>query len=849
MKFTYINYGEDIVENLQERMDTIYVFSDYGLKNTYKKSLKKNIFKGVPTILTFDEFKEKVFKTDKIILREAKRFISFFNGVKKELYELLAMESYYDVIDFADSFFRYYKELNEAMIEDIKNPQPWQEKYINNFKYLKKKYDVYLERKNYILMDWIYKKENINLDFIKPYKKIIFIDIMDFTPLEKEVIRRIQGNLEIEFLLQISREDYSEENLTIDSVTLPEKKNYIEVYEVSEDIEELLTLETLRGKSGGGEVYTPDISRNRYHKILPKIYLESTSAVLNDTVLYKFLKTQYDLIASLESRLNYKLPLLELKIALDNLEFREVYSINNEDLKELYNLLDEDYTYLNENGSEKFQYIYGELLKINEFTKVDDFVRYFKEDLNLEKFYEKEYENLFEKFYEAVTLAKTSEYMLGEEEFKKCFSKGSDIYKLILQYMNNIEINRVKATYEEGEKKVIVRDMEGAKNRIGRNTYFVDISSKTLPGNLGKRSLFSENQRKENNLSTKDKNRELAKHKFFQGVFNSKNTYIIYRKNEGKGEDISPFLTEIMETYNIKVNKKIIKEEAILKNLQYIYMGIPVKLDYTDDTLPKTNEDFPNGQCRIGAYDYDTLENCEYRFYLNKISEIEPLVKEWNKNISMKFLGIYVHSVLEKVIDNTWKNIVFENNFYVDEEWIEKLLLDYFFYNRDKIPVHLDNYFKEILIPRFRDNILKLFKELERTYSDKKIRRFESEKVNWDNREPFVDDEIKFYITGRVDFILESLGENLILDFKTGKKQDKQLDFYSILLYGDENKATKGIYNVFNGELEYSEKVELTRESLKESIINFLKKDTYSLSEKKSSCMYCEYMNICRRDF
>ncbi|WP_426709863.1 PD-(D/E)XK nuclease family protein [Cetobacterium sp. SF1] len=846
MEFKYIEYGKDITLTLREDMETIYVFSDYFLKNNYKKNLKKNIFKGVPTIFTFEEFKEKIFETEKVILREAKRFISFYNGNKELLKELLNMDSYYDIIDYGDSFFKYYKEMNEAMIGRIKNPQPWQMKYIENFEVLKKNYDEYLRHRNHELMDWIPRKENIKLDFVKKYKKIIFIDIMDFKPLEKEVIKRLEKILDVEFILQISPEDYDQENLTIKNVNLPKINLDVEVYEVKEEMEELMILELLK-ENNPGEIFVGDITKNNYHKILPGVYVPGTKAVLNDTILYKFLKTQYDLVASLEGRLKNKIPLFSLRDALENIEFRNVYGITEENMEEFYNLLENDYKYLNGEVSENFLNLDREIKNIGRFERVDDFVEYFKNNLDLNKFYEGEYKNLFEKFYEAITLAKTSEYMLGEDGFKKCFSNGVEIYKLILQYMNNIEIDRIDAM----ETKIsVAREIQMARGRTSRTFYFTGLSSKNFPGNLGVKSLFSEAQREENNLITKDKNRELLKHRFYQGLFNCRKAIIIYRKNEGKGEDISPFVTELMETYGIKLSKNPVKDEDILENLREMFKGNSLKEEnLPEDILEKEIKDFKNGQCRIGAYDYETLEGCPYKFYMSKLAEINPLIREWSPNISMKYLGIYVHSVLEEIIKNTWKDIVSKNNFYLSEDYVEEVLLKHFSFGRDKIPVFLDNYFKEILIPRFKGNILALYRDLGKIYGDRKIRRFESEKVNWENRSPIIEDEINFYITGRVDFILESLQENLILDFKTGKKQDKQLDFYSILLYGDETKATKGIYNVFSGDLEFSDRIVLTKDELKNTIMNFIGRKDYPLSETKGICTYCEYKNICRRKF
>ncbi|MEF9932446.1 MAG: PD-(D/E)XK nuclease family protein [Cetobacterium sp.] len=846
MKFKYVEYNQDILKDLKEDFETIYIFSDYFLKNSYKKGLVKNVFRGVPTILTFDEFKQNIFVTDKVILREAKRFISFYNGNKSDLKKLLGMNSYYDSIDFADSFFKYYKELNHSMKPKVSGVQKWQERYINHYEILKENYDRYLKNRNHILLDWIETKDNINLDFVESYKRIVFVDIVDFTPLEKELISKLEEKLEVKLILQIKPEDFDENELSIKSVTLPIMKNNIEVFEVSESMEELINLKTLTQRYPG-DIFSVDYKNNRFHKIVPRHFLPPVSSVLNDTMIYRFIKTQYELVSSLEERLGKALPLFSLKNVLETVEYKVAYDIDNETMTELYNLLDQDYKYLPNDSSDKLKKIHQDLISISKFKRIEDFVDYFKQNLDLEKFYEGEYTNLFEKFYEGISLAKTSEYMLGEDGFNGYFSNGSEIYKLIIQYMNNIEIDRVDI---EENVKDVVRDFKLSKGPVNKCSYFLDCSSRTLPENIRDNSIFTEHQRRENNLMTKEKNRILQKYRFYQSVLNSQTSKIFYIKNQNSGDDISPFITEILETYKIGISNNPINTEEILSIFEKSLISDPIKNNHEkDDLLPKKIEDFKDGKCTVGAYDYEMLEGCKYRFYLSKICGVEPQVKDWTKSISLKFLGIFIHAVLEEVTDKMWKNIVYKNDFYLAQDFVDEIQFKHLSFNREKIPVYMDNYFKEILVPRFSKNILKFYKELEKAYSGKKILRFESEKIKPGSREPIVDKDIKFYINGRVDFIIETDSGNLVLDFKTGKKQDKQLDFYTILLYGDETAAEKSIYNAFTGDLEKATKIELTKEILKETLTEFLNSDNYSLSSSKSTCRYCDFIEICRREF
>lgn len=111
MKFTYINYGDNIMRKLKSNGETIIVFCDYFLKNFYLKNREKNIFVPEGKYFTLDEFQKKIFVTEKMILTEAKRPLTLYRVLNRELKEKLKIQNYYDIIDFADLFFKHYKEL------------------------------------------------------------------------------------------------------------------------------------------------------------------------------------------------------------------------------------------------------------------------------------------------------------------------------------------------------------------------------------------------------------------------------------------------------------------------------------------------------------------------------------------------------------------------------------------------------------------------------------------------------------------------------------------------------------------------------------------------------------------
>lgn len=848
MKFEYINYDGSLIEGLEKDPSIIYVFSDYALKNSQRIASKRNIFEPDPLYLTMDEFKEKIFKTDRIILSEAKRFVSLYNVMKKE-FEDLQINSYFESMEFADKFFKYYTELNRSLCKNEIELEKWQERYFEIFKKFKEKYQNYLDRRNYIPKDWVENIDNLYLEDIKKYKKIIFVDVISFTPLDKYVLRELAKELDITFKLQVKKGDFDEEDLELIDISLPENnKMQINILEVQDDFETIGNLMNLASEKSEENItfniYSPEADTNDYFKTFPDNFIREGFFTINDTKFYKLLEAQSELISSIEIKLDNLIPIDKFLEGISIFEVREYYNIGKEDIKELYNLIDMDYKYIGEESNEKITEVYRDIIKLSEMKTIDEFITYFNKLLSLESLRETIYKNLYDKLQEYMGYAKTTEIMLEEKELKRCFKNGGEILKFLLQYFNSVEITRNDSTTE----KLMIKSIDKCKVAfIAKESIFINVSSRNIPKLKRDQLNLTEKQKKENGFTYYEKERKEEKYRFYQAILkNNKNT-ILYIRNENSGEGISPVLSEILDKYKvIKLEKIILTEDVLGKLLEF--QGKRDIIQRNNINLPKRSVDFVEKKLNLGAYDFETLTGCEYRFYLEKVAKIYPVESDVNLGISLKFLGIYVHDIFEKLTDKMWKKILNLSDYYIDKNEVEELLKRSFYLNRKKIPIYLDNYFLEILIPRFTKNILRFYKEIEKLYIEKKVTRIESEK-NSSRSEVFLKGDVDVILGGRVDLVVETPNSNHVIDFKTGSKIDKQLDFYSIMLYGDETKADKSIYNAFEGEFETQKKIKLTKEQLKEALIEFFKTSEYQISNKKSKCMYCNYEELCRREF
>ena len=882
INFRYIGYGTSFIAEYSgknnQKKDYLYIFNDNRMKSIFSKKMRWNFFNAQPTLLTFNELKEQIFYTDKVILKEAKRILAFYTSIPKDIKEELGIKSYYDVIDFANDFFDYYREIKINKVDKIENIQNWQEKYFLHFEKIKESFDKLLEKYNYIPSDWIEDLQYYKKDFFGRFNKIIFVDIVEFEKVYRDIIVDLGEKKEVEIALQMEKGSFDEENLKFSETILPETSpSNIFIYQSKDELEESMSLiYLLKEKAKKGEFYSPAPENSEFFNLFPFYFGKSQAVTMNDTKLYAFLNVQLNLLLNMEERLGETYNLLEFEKAFENRAFKEYYSLTEEDIRLIKKISSNFYQYISLDilHSNEVQYLIGEDIgftkklekifkdfsSILKLKSVDELYNYFKNEISLDKFIQKEYGDVFEKFFEIFGIMKENENMSIHKSFKSYFdgNLGIALLKLTIQYMKDIAVTSNEKVDSE---RVIIKNIESAlyanetkhlfrdQGRFSKTNFFIDITSDLMPGNIKDNLIFTEKQRKELNLTTKEEKREIKKYRFFQMIFTNRNSVIFTKKNEDKGIDISPFIDELCIKYDLKINSAPIE---LNKSIEILKKSIPSSvignLEFKKGEFSKEESDFKDNRLNIGAYDYDNLVKCPLKFYFQKLAQLIPEKDSEVDYLNKQFLGTMVHKILENIVRDIWKDVLSKGIYEIDREVIVEAINREIKNNRSKILVQMDIYLQEILIPLLSENIEIFFKKLASKYRNINIRRFQGEKDAGKNT-PFIQDKIDVYLRGKADLVIESDMGNEIIDYKTGGAQEAQLDYYSIILFGDETKAEKTIFNVIKGDMKAPDKVELTKEGLKENILEFLDNPFYIRNEKKNICENnghsCEYIDIC----
>ena len=856
LNFRYIDYGlkfQNIYSGKKYKQeDYLYIFSDNRMRDIFAKRMSEKIFESTPTLITLGELKERIFYTDKTILKEAKRILAFFKCIPQNIKEELNITTYYDMIDLANNFFAYYRELIINEVTELEEYPLWQKRYLEYFSVLKEAFDQLCEKYNYLPSDWLEREENYNDLWLTPFSKIIFVDIVEFPKVYVNIIKKLSKEKEIEIALQMNIGDFDEEHLKLKKVSIPKLLNPMSIYTFKDEIDEALSLIYLK-ENQKYEVYSPAPEKNSFSKILPNYFVPSQNFTMNDTKLYKFLNLQLDLLINEEEKLGKTYPLSKFLSSFEDKVFKSYYNISDEDFKLLNSCAIEGYKYISKkilqeewfeknltlDFLDKVNEILYDLDSINSISNTNELYIFFKEHIKIERFIEDNLDNvdILDKFFEIFGIIKSNEVMKIHSNFNEYFGNkmGISLYRLLIQYMKDLSI-KSNIKYEQNITLIKGMDFVRHSEELKDINYFIDITDEFLPKNLNDSLILTEKQRKELGITTKEERREIERYRFFQALFSEKESVIFTKKDEDKGIEFSPFLEEIILQYSLPIlpapinninSKNMIRDALLGMNLGYI--------ESSDEIFKKDVNDFKENKLQLGAYDYDKLMECPLNFYFLNIEKLTHTLKFNDKDISSRILGIIVHKVLEEFVNSKWKEILQDGIKEVEYEEILARMERAFRKERAKIPLHMDNYCQDIMIPIISRNIVKFFKELALIYTGIKIKRFQSEKSSFE-KTPFYSGDIDIYLKGRADLVIESEIGNEIIDYKTGNKKDGQLDYYSIILYGESGQARKMVFNAWKGKIEKEEKVTLTREELEEDLKNFVESTEYKRTEKKGTC-------------
>ena len=855
MKFNYYSLQENLLGKIVLNNETIYILDSFSDKNILEKQYEKEIFSKNPLFLTWSEFKEKLFLTDRFMLKEEKRTLLLYKAIPQELKEKLNMKTYYDFIDYGENLLKFLKELNAYKINDLGKLEVWQQKSFDIIKIIYENFYKLLKEYNYIVPELLENMEYFNTHFFVGYKNIEFINIFSFTEIEKDMLKELNKSFNLSVNLKMNKASFDESNLEFLGLSLDKNIEFpVEIFEVKDKFETMINLVENISKDSEYKIYSCDFDNNKINEFISENFIKKTeNPKFEESKLYKFLELIGKLLEAKEiinGKKVYKIQ--EFFLVLENKEFCRYFKISNFLVKKLEELfLKDEYKYVSleiiESHYKKPENTSGILVlfdfleSIYLLKSLKEFTSFLSNSFDYKAFQEEKYSNLFDKYFEALTEIESNEMLEINFDFKEIFDKNSlteSLFKLILKYLKAKPIDYLPLTTSTSSLENFAEKIYLESNKA----IIIDISNETYPQKPKAQFLLNNKQKKNLGLPNVEKDKELMRYNFFCRLSTFENTQIYSIKNSEQNIDSSSFVDELILNYRIEKKEAKYNSKDLSPLVKKLFNSeLYIKSEYIEkDYLPKNNIELGEAY-KFGAYAYNDSQKCLYQFFLGSINKLDFINRDIDYDFENRTMGIIIHSLYEKVFSEYQENIK-NGNFIISKSKVHEIFERIYKDNLYKIPKELTQYFLEILMPHYEESVLSFFYELSKELYGSKIESFIEEK---NKEEILINDEIDLGIRGRADLVIESDRNKYIIDIKTGGSISSQLNFYELLYFGEGDTAKKYIYNAWNKKLE-EKKESLSMDEFKVALREFLDKDKYYRAEKKGACRNCKYQNICR---
>ena len=868
--FNYLPYNNQNQNELYSKMDkiinedssndTLVVVESGMAQKHYFTYVNRGKLLVKNNIISFEDFLDKIFLSNKKVLGDIKRFFLFYSCLKDDIKKKLNITNYFECIEIADDFFEFFSYIKNKDMSKFLNLSKWQEEKFEVFFEIKEEIDKFLDKNSYIPSDWLYSLENLDLTFIGKYKKIVFYDIVDFPHNFLEIINSIQTICEVEIILQMENKDFDMENLKLIKVSLPDKKIDIKVSKYTNDLE----LHTMIKINQYDSYFSTDLSKeDRY-----SIFTKSNKFYLNDTKFYQVIETYLNLLNGIDYKNKKYIDIFLVKENIFKNAFMSFYGLDNEDYKSFEKIISNDYRYIslellnkkystylkdNENLKSKLKLILetlADIEKIKDINTLNNFLcnKFFSSKTDIDFFIEGKFDTLYDKIYEILGLLNSNENIDFFKKFNKFFKSnlGKNIFTLFFNYLNKIDIYSIQKNVNKNKELKNLNLIKYSVKNI-ENPAIIYTDSQTLPKIKVNNNLFTEQQKIKLGLKTNEDEILIQKYRFFQNLLSLNRVDIYSMVDSDNNIDFSAFIYEFINKYpalenNIDNFKQFFKRMDLKEKDENDFENAPFFKAYS-----KIKSDFKDNKLEIGAYDYMLLKKNESFFFLSKICGIKSFDEMVaDIGISAKVLGIILHSALEKMFKENWKNILQSSeNLLISNDVIEEYLKKIISKEELKIESFMTNYIKEVLIPRFVSNIEKFLKILYEELKDEKILRIQAEKDTKTEKKVYLKyNEIEVFLDGRADLLIETSKARYIIDFKTGGYNKEQLEFYEIMFYGSDNSLPvySAVYNFwdeqesknFKFENHLVENLPDKDSQFKEFLKEFLKEGFYILPKKSA---------------
>ncbi len=771
-------------------------------------------------ILTMQELKERLFYSQKPLLKEEKRTLAFYNALKSEDKVFFNINNYFQAIQLAQDFFNLWEEFLEEKIDDDLNAGPvfgsefysWQIKTYEQLKKIKAQYRETIDKKGYTDRIFLYDHA-YHLSGFQFYEAVVLVNQFYYTRLEKEMLDKLsQRGLEVRIYYQLPERLVDKNTLKVKEFTLKDlhcdPSVDIRIFETKNEFTMLIALLSKISNNASFQVVDADYN-NPFRHFLSSNRFHHSSFSFVQTSIYQFFLTAHTLLKSLlwmPKTGHYLIPLDALLQALlnDTFCFYFIRAFSEEEsvlrtkmLYAIYKLIDHDVKYTDfqlanireEQIRQPFFAVLRFIQRLVEIQSVQDLVDLIDAEsgIDCQKIFtaeEKSGSDLVDRFYQLLFDFRTTEQLGIVENWKGYFSSPSGtplrlglsqgILQLFLEYMRPKQINY---HYRNPSSRMRFTTLFDTRNIDYPAIAVLNLSEGKIPTARQIPYLFTETQRKLMGLKTYDDIKLWEKYYFFRLVFTANRVLLFSQRNIDENIQPSSFVEEIKLYLGIGDEDieqiddrgyKFIYKQFMQNNVHHIEKP---DSDFFQ-IKPDPDKDFKDRTLYLTPYSLKDLQKNPFVFYLRHIADINDLPKEIEFDFAPKLIGNIAHDIINRCwscLSDSGRTIQYDFGG-IEDELIQKAADDILNHHSSyyyKIPHnHTQLYFEKVVMPVIIRGIRGFFQFLhQKGLSNREITIYPESGIGQEQEKRFIkyisraetDLNVDVSIRGRADLRIEDL--------------------------------------------------------------------------------------------
>jgi hypothetical protein len=569
----------------------------------------------------FYDFLDRCFLTDKIILKEEKEVIFFYNILSDEEKKIFGINEYFDCIDIAYNYYGLISDLEDQKIskqEVLDICHDWQKNYIEAIFSIDKKMKT---SKSYYPRYLKYYNNKLNKKYLKTLKKIKIVNVFSISKQEKDLLNSL--NIPITFYLYSNKADYDEENNILKNISYKKLKN-VRAKSFKDNTTFLIYFtQYLKNIEKNKEnVKILDISKDKkqYKQINEQIFNYKKNTKFNSSKIFSILSLYYEILK--EPKLIY--PIYK---AVQNVNFKSFFEISEDEKLEIRKGMEVSLKYINT-------------------PLVTRLLEYNLEDI---------YTNLIKKYKdEAAIFVEALSEVQNIKEFENfdILRDERDELKLLIKYLQD---------------KPFTSKISEAKYEISNNFY--DVEKKHLiilniQEDLLKKEknfILSTIQKKKLGLKINLDYKYIEYYPYIRSIYEADKTDLFFIKNVENDIDIFSIFRDFIYKMELKVENieytpfekinffdKAFKPKKVKENGIFLTKRDGIKL----------GNEFQN--ININGYNFAEFMLSDIELYFNLILKRNHYTNfsTDEKSIGANIIGNIVHNIFQRAIEqNEFKNL------------------------------------------------------------------------------------------------------------------------------------------------------------------------------------------------